>query len=61
VPTCKGAWCPQCVCLGPERWRCVCCPHTEVVAIDAATAATHRWMGGTRSRGVGPVGEWMAL
>jgi hypothetical protein len=53
----KGARCPQCVHLGPERWRRVRCPHTEVVAVDAATAATHRWTGGARGRGVGPGGD----
>jgi hypothetical protein len=29
--------------MGPKWWRCVCCPHTEVIAFDTATAATHRW------------------
>jgi hypothetical protein len=28
---------------GPEWWRRVRCPHTEVIAFDTATAATHRW------------------
>ena len=28
---------------GPEWWRRVRRPHTEVVAVDTATAATHRW------------------
>ena len=35
---------------GPECWRRVRRPHTEVVAVDAATAATHRWTDGARSR-----------
>jgi hypothetical protein len=42
---------------GPKRWRRVRRPHTEVVTVDATTAATHRWTGGARGRGVGPVGE----
>jgi hypothetical protein len=40
---------------GPEWWRHVRRLHTKVVAIDAATAATHRWMSGTRGRRVGSV------
>jgi hypothetical protein len=40
---------------GPECWRRVHRPHTEVVAVDAATAATHRWTSGARGRGVGSV------
>src|SRR3984893_22115 len=38
---------------GPEWWRHVCRPHTEGVAVDAATATTHRRTSGTRGRGVG--------
>jgi hypothetical protein len=34
---------------GPEQWRRICHPHTEVVTVDATTAATHRWTGGTCS------------
>jgi hypothetical protein len=41
---------------GPECWRCVRRPHAEHVAVDAATAATHRWTGSARGRGVGPEG-----
>jgi hypothetical protein len=37
---------------GPKCWRHVCCPHTEVIAVDAATTATHRWTSGARSQGV---------
>jgi hypothetical protein len=44
--------CPQCVRLGPEWWRHVHRPHTEGVAIDAATAITHRWTSGARGQGV---------
>jgi hypothetical protein len=46
---------------GPECWRRIRRPHTKVVAIDAATTATHRWTSGTCSRGVGSVwgnGRW---
>src|ERR1700730_14853438 len=40
---------------GPEWWRHVRRPHTEGVAVDAATAATHRWTSSARGRGVGSV------
>jgi hypothetical protein len=40
---------------GPEWWRRIRRPHTEVVAVDAATTATHRWTSGASSRGVGSV------
>jgi hypothetical protein len=40
---------------GPEWRRRVRRPHTEVVAADAATAATHRWTDGARGRGFGSV------
>jgi hypothetical protein len=36
---------------GPEWWRRVRRPHTEVVAVDTATATTHRWTDGARGRG----------
>jgi hypothetical protein len=43
---------------GPEWWRRVRRPHTKVVAVDAATAATHRWTDGACGRGFGTaVGE----
>jgi hypothetical protein len=44
---------------GPECWRHVRHPHTEVVAVDTATTATHRWMSGMWLRGWVSVGEWM--
>src|ERR1700730_15866918 len=40
---------------GREGWRPVRRPHTEGVAVDAATAATHRWTSGACGRGVGSV------
>src|ERR1700730_3800189 len=40
---------------GPEWWRRIHRPHTEGVAVDATTAATHRWTSGVRGRGVGSV------
>jgi hypothetical protein len=40
---------------GPEWWRHVRRPHAEVVAIDTATAATHRWTDGARGQRFGPV------
>jgi hypothetical protein len=40
---------------GPEWRRRVRRLHTEVVAIDAATAATHRWTDGARGRRFGSV------
>jgi hypothetical protein len=41
---------------GPEWWRRVCRPRTEVVAVAATTTATCRWTGGVCGRGVGSVG-----
>jgi hypothetical protein len=46
---------------GPKWWRHVRCPHTEGVAVDAATTATHRWTSGARGRRFGWVwgnGRW---
>jgi hypothetical protein len=40
---------------GPEWWMHVRRPRTKVVAVAAATAATRRWTGGARGRGVGSV------
>ena len=40
---------------GPECWRRVRRPHAKVVTVDTATAATHRWTDGARSRRFGSV------
>jgi hypothetical protein len=40
---------------GLECWRHIRCPHTEVIAIDTTTTATHRWTSGTCGQGVGLV------
>src|ERR1700730_2353269 len=40
---------------GPKWWRHVHRPHTEGVAVDAATTATHRRTSGMRGRVVGSV------
>jgi hypothetical protein len=40
---------------GPEWRRRVRRPHTEVVTVDTAIAATHRWTDGARGRGFGSV------
>jgi hypothetical protein len=40
---------------GPEWRRRVRRPHTEVVTVDIAIAATHRWTDGAHSRGFGSV------
>src|SRR3984893_1661704 len=40
---------------GPEGGTGVRRRHAEVIAVDAATAATHRWTSGARGRGVGSV------
>jgi hypothetical protein len=39
----------------PEWWMRVRRPRTKVVAVAATTAATRRWTGGARGRGVGSV------
>src|ERR1700730_6234854 len=36
---------------GPEWWRHVRCPHTEGIAVDATTAATHRRTSSVHSQG----------
>jgi hypothetical protein len=40
---------------GPEWQRRIHRPHTEVVTVDTAIAATHRWTDGARGRGFGSV------